>query len=377
MQLILDNPTAYGRALAGLSDMVARCRVGERLPPERELCAQFNVSRPTIRKALGTLARHEIVEIRHGSGAFVRKQVSNETGEARQTKLIGFSAPTIEVPAIARAARGAEHHLAGEGYRVVLVHDQGDPDRQARDIEQLLDNEVQGLLIFLDRDNVVRPEYQDLLKRLRDRKRPVVLLDRYVPGVDLPCVLTDTVRGMYLATEHLILLGRRRPAVLSWGPTAGIAERNRLTGFRNALRDHNLPTEPVLHAELGYGEAPETAGKRAVEGWLRQHGKQLPFDAIVCFLDNMAYGAFAALKEAGLSVPEDVALVGFDNVNSEMYQAMGLELTSVDQPFAEMGKVAADMVLQRMRNEERAEEQTRHVLLAPKLVVRSSCGEKL
>lgn len=377
MQTILDNPTPYGRTLAGLSELIARCQVGERLPSERELSVQFEVSRPTIRKALGTLARHEILEIRHGAGAFVKKQVPTEGEGARQTKLIGFSAPTIEVPAIARAASGAEHHIADSGYRMVLVHDQGDPARQARDIEQLFDNEVDGLLIFLDRDNVVRPEYLGLLKRLCARSRPVVLLDRYVPGLELPCVLTDTVRGMYLAVQHLILLGRRRPAVLSWGASAGIAERNRFTGFRNAMRDHGLDTEPVAHAELGYEDAPETAAKRAVERWISQYGSQLPFDAIVCFLDNMAYGAFLALKEAGIRVPEDVALVGFDNVNSEMYEAMGLELTSIDQPFAEMGRAAAQLALKRIIGEEQAEDGTPHLLLAPKLVVRSSCGERL
>ena len=94
MQLILENPTPFGRSLASLYEIVARCPVGERLPSERDLAVKLKVSRPTVRKALEWLARQEILEIRHGAGAFVLKLVPMDGSNARQTKLIGFSAPT-------------------------------------------------------------------------------------------------------------------------------------------------------------------------------------------------------------------------------------------------------------------------------------------
>ena len=89
----------------------------------------------------------------------------------------------------------------------------------------------------------------------------------------------------------------------------------------------------------------------------------------------MAYGAFHALHDFGINVPEQVALVGFDNLNMEAYRAMGLDLTIVEHPFAEIGRLAVKQILAQIRGE-LPEDGPKHLLLPPKLIVRTSCGEK-
>ena len=197
----------------------------------------------------------------------------------------------------------------------------------------MLDTQVAGILLYPDRFVTERKEFLALLRELKKRNLPLVLLDRYIPNVDFPCVMTDNVQGMYQVTEHLICCGRRRPALVGFWPSNTV-HRDRRRGVTEALRDHGLEPTPVLEVEI-QGEADFfQAAREAVAGWIQgKRPQDLPFDSVICMFDMLAYGAFAALREAGLRVPEDVALVGYDNFDSEIYRALGLELTSVQQHF--------------------------------------------
>ncbi len=369
----MDLLPRHARVLLDLERTIAAMTVGDRLAPERELAETLKVSRETLRRALRTFVVDGILESRQGSGTFVRRLPVPGRRTVTATRLIGLSVPTVEWPTIAKVVSGAEEAAGLGGYCVMLGHDHGRPEVQTAQIRGMLEAGAAGLIVFLDQDNVSRPECVALLKEFVARSRKVMLVDRYIPGIPIPCVMSDNVRGMYELTQHLIMAGRRRFGVLSWGERAGIAERDRMTGFRHALRDHGLPEEPVLHAELGYDESQNLSAGKAVTQWLKTHGGKLPCDAILSFVDDMAYGAFLALKRAGLRVPEDVALTGFDNTMPDVYHAAGLELTTVEQPFTEIGRVAARRLLAMLENGESLE-AVKHTLLPPRLIVRTSCG---
>lgn len=374
---VMDLLPRHARVLLDLERTIAAMKVGDRLAPERELADAFKVSRETLRRAMRTFVVEGILEPRQGSGTFVLRLPVPGRRDAMATRLIGISVPTVEWPTIAKVVSGAEEAAMAGDYRVMLGHDHGRPAVQAAQIRGMLEAGAAGLIVFLDQDNVSRPECVTLLQEFVEQARKVVLVDRYVPGIPIPCVMSDNVRGMYEMTQHLIMAGRRRFGVLSWGEGAGIAERDRMTGFRHALRDHGLPEEPVLHAALGYAEPQNISAGKAVAQWLKTHGGKLPCDAILCFVDDMAYGAYLTLKAAGLRVPDDIALTGFDNTMPDVYRAAGLDLTTVEQPFTEIGRVAARRLLAMLDGSDADGAGLKHTLLPPSLIVRTSCGSRL
>ena len=376
----------YSQVMLDLEQMINAMCLGDRLETERELALRFNVSRETVRKSLRMLSEKGVLESRRGSGTYVLRHVTDRDtqitesdrnglkGSSATVHRVGLSVPTIDVPNIAELVRGAEAAAKELGYEILLAHDLGNPKLQVTQLRELIDQKVEGLIVFLDQDNVADPACVELLCECRREGRHVVMVDRYIPRLGLPCVLTDTSRGLYEITQHLIMTGHRRFAVLSWGERAGIAGRNRFAGFRNALRDHGLDEEPVLHGEVGYGCPQDDSAEKIVAQWLIDFNNRLPCDAIVCFVDDMARGAFRSLKKAGLRVPQDIALSGFDNLQPELNHAMGLDLTTVEQPVNRMGRVAVERLVQSIRSRQ-TNAVVRHTMLAPKLIIRRSCGE--
>ncbi|RRJ96614.1 GntR family transcriptional regulator [Opitutaceae bacterium TAV4] len=402
---------------------LAGMAVGDRLPPEREFCAELGVSRVTLRKAMESLHREGFLQTRRGGGTRLARVVAppRKAGLAAH-RLIGLVVPTVENSLISRVVRGAEALAAERGFHVALAHDHGDMDYQLKQLRRMLEGGVSGVAVYPDTGNVVRSEFRDLIRRFEAQSIPLVMIDRYVPDVEAPSVMSDNVAGMYAATEHLILSGHRRLALLSFGDEGGVADRERRKGFVQALQDYGLPAQAMREAALGTRGHEESA-REAVAVWLAEDAAQVlqensgltadgvldgnsftsavaasgggavrpRFDGIVCMQDNMAYGAFLALRDAGLSVPEDVSLVGYDNLDRELFQAAGLHLTSVDQPAEEIGQQAAALLIDRIEGAPGAiaaspvtsvatsailprssGKLAQHVLLKPRLVVRES-----
>jgi len=353
--------------------------VGARMPSERELCAELGVSRVTLRKAMEPLHRDGFLETRRGGGTWLSREVPPPNTTTRVTvKLIGLVVPSVGITLPARIVQGAEALAAERGYHVALAHDHGDMDYQIEQLARMAEGQVGGIAVFPDVANLDRPEFRSLIGQIKARSIPLVMIDRYLPDIDTPSVLSDNVTGAYLATEHMILKGHRRLALLSFGERTGVSDHERRMGFLNALQDYGLPAQPVREASLG-GIDHESLAKTVVAEWLasdKASGHFRPqFDGIFCMQDNMAYGAYLALREAGFSVPEDAALVGYDNLDRELFQAAGLSLTTIDQPAEEIGRKAASLLIDQIEgqiNTTSYQGNPRHILLKPRLVVRGS-----
>lgn len=351
----------HAQALLAVERVVAELQPGDRLPSERELSQRLGVSREPIRRAVQMLREGGVLEARQGSGTWLRRRLRPRTG------LVGMSVPTILWPSIAQVVSGAEAAARAAGNHLVLMHDHGSPALQEEQIASCATLQVDGIVIFPDRELPTRTTCAELLKSLAVRGVNTVLIDRPVAGAPIPCVAADVAQGMREIAAHLAACGRRRIGVLSWGDAAGEAEWRRWSGLRAGLAAHGIPP-PLRHAAIGY-DGDFTAGARAaVAGWLADAGGVPDIDAIVAFFDPMALGAWFALREAGIAVPTTVALTGFDDTDPELYRAHGLDLTTVAQPFADLGRTAVERAVAAARGQPAAGD----VLLPTRLVIRQS-----
>ncbi|MEJ2732073.1 MAG: LacI family DNA-binding transcriptional regulator [Anaerolineae bacterium] len=201
-----------------------------------------------------------------------------------------------------------------------------------------------------------------LIARLLEDKVPFVMVGRHrderVHYVDM-----DNVAAARMAVEHLIRQGHRRVATIT-GPLDMTSGEDRLVGYRQALEAHRLPMDDDLIVE---GDFTEASGMAAARRLL-----SLSATAIFAASDVMAVGALKALREAGARVPQDVALVGFDDV--PLAAAVEPALTTVRQPIEQMGSMAADLLLNLLENPPDEQAPAHRIVLPGKLVIRGSCG---
>lgn len=198
-----------------------------------------------------------------------------------------------------------------------------------------------------------------IVQALYESKMPFILVGRH-PTLDVNYVDVDNVAGGREATLHLIRLGHKRIATIT-GPLNMIAGYDRLEGYRQALEQRGLPYDPGLVAE---GDFTEEGGYAAMQ-------KLLPLRPTAVFVasDAMAEGALRAIRQAGLRVPQDIALVGYDD--TPVASRTTPPLTTIRQPIARMGAVAVETLLDLIG----ASKQHRHHILLPvELVIRASCG---
>ncbi len=253
--------------------------------------------------------------------------------------------------------RGIGHVTEEYGFRLLLqyVEDVTRPDAYIRLVRQ---RHIDGIILSGPRSD------DEQLLRLREEEFPVVLLGQ-LPGSDIPFVDVDNVGGARQATEHLIRLGYRRIACITNAPPAYTASQQRLEGYRQALEAHGLRYDPLL---VRYGDFREESGYAAMTSLL---DVQRP-EAVFVASDLVAFGVLEAVKLRGLRVPQDIAVVGFDDVPVARY--VDPPLTTVRLPAYELGANAARLVLQLITGEE---PKTTAVLLQATLVVRESCGSHL
>ena len=274
-----------------------------------------------------------------------------------QSLTIGLITDDLEGVFTMSMMRGVEEVASGQGFSVFLCNSYGDMAREKAHLEVLLAKQVEGIILLSG-------------YRVRERSAPalplgtipVVYLYQYTHDISAPCVIPDDTGGGKLATQQLIAAGRRRIGLIN-GPAHYEATHLRHTGYQEALAEVGLPFDPALvrvgkwHENSGYTLAHE----------LMQLSQ--PPDAIFCASDSLAVGALDALRERGARVPDDVALVGFDNRAFSQYQRP--PLTTIALPLVEMGRLAGQLLL----GEILEGQQDNAIHQVPcQLIQRQSCG---
>lgn len=277
----------------------------------------------------------------------------------RKSRTIGLVIADIVNPFFPPLVRAVEDATAARGYNVVLCDTDEDPARERAVISLLLEKQVDGLILCASR---VPSGY---LTGLVDEGIPLILINRVLRHPAAAAVVADGEWGGRLATAHLIGLGHRRIAYLA-GPSRSFSHRSRLRGYRKALLDAGIGFDPAF---VVGGTASIAAGRGAMAALL---SLRRPPSAVFAFDDLMAIGALEEIRRMGRRVPDDVAVVGFDDIDLAAH--VDPPLTTIAQPKAAMGRLAADRLLDAIGAQ--SPPQNRIVTLMPELVIRRSCGDK-
>ncbi len=251
---------------------------------------------------------------------------------------IAVVAPSLADPFLAAVMAGIERESLAAGYHLVVASTSGDAGREIEGVRMVLGQQPDGLIVLSSRAGKA---YQEVLPGL---DIPVVFVNSDQPGEQVFSIATDNEHGGWLATRHLLDLGHRGIAYLG-GPAQGRSQQARAAGYRRALQEAGLGFDPQ---RMLAGDGSIAAGRRALVELTGQPPVQRP-TAIFCYNDLSALGLLAEAHRQGLRLPDQLSVVGFDNVP---YAELSLPpLTTVDQRKEELGRLAVTTVLAVRRGE--------------------------
>ncbi|HEX5839362.1 MAG TPA: LacI family DNA-binding transcriptional regulator [Anaerolineales bacterium] len=271
-----------------------------------------------------------------------------------KTNTIGLVLPDSANPFFAEISRSIEDEAFKKGYSVFLCNTELDTQRELFYVDVLSKKQVDGIIF------VAAGDQADSLDYLIQRRMPLVMIDREVPNVEADAVLTDNQLGGYLATRHLLDLGHRRIACIA-GPSSITPSSERIIGYRKALEeagisyDENLILRGDYHAQSGMDITHIILGMDPRP------------TAIFALNDLMALGALRAAAEAGCSIPGDLSVVGYDDL--EISRFTNPPLTTIAQPKKEVGTRAVNLLVERMSTKSQPPVR---LVLPPELIVRRS-----
>jgi DNA-binding LacI/PurR family transcriptional regulator len=283
----------------------------------------------------------------------VARRLRVEHGRAN---LIGLVIPDIQNPFFADVARGVEDVAQQHGYMVFLGNSDEDESKERRYLDVMRAESVDGIIVPpISEDDAAMAE-------LARSGLPIVCVDRRLSRVAVDTVVVDNVRGAHAAVEHLIRLGHRRIAFIEGRPELSTSPAC-LRGYRQALDDNGIELDPSLILE---GDSRQQGGRSLTRELLAFPERP---SALLVGNNLMALGALEALHLAGVRIPDELALISYDDMPWAM--AFDPPLTAVRQPAYEVGRRAMELLLQRLAEPSRSPTL---VMLQPELVVRRSCG---
>ncbi|WP_207782727.1 LacI family DNA-binding transcriptional regulator [Phytoactinopolyspora limicola] len=275
-----------------------------------------------------------------------------------KTMTLGLVVPDTSNPYFAELARSIEESAFAHGYTLLIGNGAEDDERQTAYVRTFLQRQVDGLFL------VPAHGPAGFLPELERAQTPWIALDRQVAGASAPAVLVDNRGGARAATEHLLEHGRRAITCIA-GPEDVLPATDRVAGWRDAMRAAGLPVDGDALWQIPFGRQPGYAVARRVLA----SASSGSIDAFFTASDEQALGVLRAVTELGLRCPEDVAITSFDGIAAGAYATPAL--TTMAQPFADLGKAAMAQLLERIADPEAA---VSAAVLPVELVARGSCG---
>ncbi len=274
------------------------------------------------------LIKKTIKELNYQPNGLARSMIT------KKTKTIGLVIPDVRNPFFSELARGVEDVCNRNGYGFFLCNTDGHFKKEAEYILLLKERLADGILFTTQNDI----EYNDAFKRFQQERFPFLFIERYVDSLhEVPGVFVDNFKAAFDITEFIINHGHREIAFIS-GPLSTKNAQLRKEGYAAALANHGIPLKKGLIAEGNY---KDSGGYKAIQTLCKKG--TIPFSALFAANDLMAFGAYQALEERGVSIPEDVSIAGFDN--TPFPEVFRPKLTTMEIPAYKMGETSAEMLL--------------------------------
>lgn len=302
-----------------------------------------NVSDKTKAKVLAAMA-----ELGYRPNTIAQSLASNRSNS------IGLVISELHGPFYGPLMAGVENECRQHGKHVIIAAGHSDEAKEKDSIEFLINRSCDALILHVEAVS------DDYLRELSQGPTPIVLINRYVQGLSGPCITLDNRLGGYLATKHLLELGHRQFAYIS-GPLWKQDAQERLAGHQQALAEYSLPFN---QQSLFEGDYQETGGSEGLAALLAM---RIPFTALVCANDEMASGALTVAREQALQVPQQLSIIGFDNVLLTRY--LFPKLSTVNYPINDMGRMAVRYIIKQVYQQYQGPLSN---LFTPELVARDS-----
>ncbi|MDQ0217433.1 LacI family transcriptional regulator [Peribacillus cavernae] len=327
-----------------------------------DVAKMANVSTATVSRVItnsGTVKREttervlEAIELLNYQPNVLARQLRRS-----ETNTILVVVPDITNTFFSKVLRGIEAVAIENGYQVLLGDALNNVERENGYINILRQKKADGMILLTARID------EGLLDEIA-KELPVVLACEYMEGSQIPTVSIDNISSSRKAAEHLIGLGHQRIGFIS-GPLNVVLGRDRLKGFKQAMSQHGLPIEPLLVQE---GDFSYESGYNLMMKFL---ALEHPPTAVFAANDEMAIGAIKAIKFRGLSVPENISVIGFDNIKiSSIFEPA---LTTIAQPAYDIGQKAMELLIKLINKDSLTKNQ---YMLEDELIIRESCKKCL
>ncbi len=349
-----------------VEDIIARISagkfsVGDQIGSQQELCQEYRVSLITVKKALSHLSHHGWIYTHVGKGSFVARLSAPPPQPVHRS--IGVVLENLQSPFFSLIVQAVEETAYERGYNVLLSNSSGRAEKEEQQIRHFRKIGVAGLIIAS-----LRHMYHatPTIQMLHREEFPFVMVS-YMDDPEIPHVGTDHEKGAFIATQHLARLGYRRIGYVN-AERGNLVGELRKKGYMRGLSTMKIATDKRfvyrIHTKgiRDYYKGGYEVGRRFAA---RRGSKP---DALFIYNDSAALGFQRAVLEAGLRVPEDVAMIGFDDVEQGEYAAV--PLTTIHQPTAQIGRKAVDVLIRKIEGRK----VIARTILNPVLVLRESSG---
>ncbi len=275
-----------------------------------------------------------------------------------RTTTIGVIVPEIKHDFFSTAISGIEDIAYESGYTIILCQSNESFEREIVNTNALMHHRVAGVIVSISQQTSTGDHFKTLI----DRGIPVVFFDRVCEDVDANKIIIDDEKSAFIAVQHLINKGYKKIAHFA-GPQELDVCKKRLNGYLTALKSAGCTREQEM---IYLGGMHETDGYSCMDNLI--NSQNIP-DSVFCINDPVAIGAYQRIQEAGLRIPDDIGIVGFSN--NKITTLVNPQLTTVDQPSFEMGKKAAEILIDIIENPNK-KNQFKTIVLNSSLIARGS-----